>query len=112
MNDAVFIANLYSNDLLPGDMKAIIKSIPTAPQKTAELLDSVIKPTIDSNNGTRFGVLLEVMKDSEDDNLRMLADTILSALRQGFTNIKTATSKEMVLYICILILQGAHCTIN
>jgi len=103
MKDAVFVANLYSNDLLPGNMKATIKSIPTASERTAELLDSVIKPTIDSNNGTRLGVLLEVMKDSGDGNLQILADTILSSLRQGFTNIKTATG--MTCTVCILILQ-------
>ena len=91
MSDAVFIAKLYSNDLLPGDMKATIESIPTASQRTTKLLDNVIKPTIDSNNSTRLGVLLEVMKDSEDDNLRRLAGTILSALREGLINNKTAS---------------------
>ena len=91
MNDTVFLAKLYSNDLLPGGMNEIIKSIPTASQRTTELLDNVIKPTINSNDGTRLGVLLEVMKDSEDDNLRRLASTILSALREGLINAKTAT---------------------
>ena len=84
MNDAVFTANLYSNDLLPGDLKNDIELISTKAQKATKFLDSVIKPTIDSDDGTRFGVLLEVMKDDEDDSVKRLADTILSTIKQGF----------------------------
>ncbi|XP_065883280.1 uncharacterized protein [Dysidea avara] len=83
MNDTLFIASLYSNNLLPGDMKDVIESISTKAQKATKFLDSIIKPTIESNDGTRFGVLLEVMKDSEDYNIRKLADTILCTINKA-----------------------------
>ena len=100
MNDSVFIAKLYSNDLLPGGMKATIESIPTASQRTTKLLDNVIKPAIDCNNASRLCVLLEVMKNSEDDNLRRLAGAIMSALREGLINNKSASGMLSTLYIC------------
>ena len=105
MNDTVFIASLYSNDLLPGDMKDVIESIDTKAQKATKFLDSIIKPTIESNDGTRFGVLLEVMKDSEDYNIRKLADTILCTIKQGFVNRKAGRHIPYYMYnYCILVL--------
>jgi len=93
MNDAVFIANLFSNDLLPGDMKNVIELPSTKAQKATKFLDSVIRPTIDSDDGTRFGILLEIMKHDEDDNINQLAYTILSTIKQGFVSRKIAPGR-------------------
>ena len=101
MNDVMFVAKLYSNNLLPGDLKNVIELLSTKAQKADKFLDSVVKPTIDSDDGTRFGILLEVMKDDEDDNVKRLANTILCTIKQGFISRKIAPGRfNICTYIC------------
>jgi len=92
MDNPVFLAELYSNDLLPGETKEFIESLPTKAQKSSKFLDSIIKPTVEIDNGTRIGVLVEVMKSNEDDNVQRLADEMLSTIRQGSVRRKTIAS--------------------
>ena len=97
MDDPVFLAELYSNDLLPGDTKAFIESQSTKAQKSSKFLDIIIKPTVERDDGTRFCVLVEVMKNYEDDNVWRLADEILSTIRQGSVRRKTIASMSTLL---------------
>ena len=61
MNDAIFIATLYSQSLLPGNLKDRVRKLDTNPEKTAHFLDHVIQPAITVGSNTSFYTLIEVM---------------------------------------------------
>ena len=77
MDDAVFTAELFSNDLLPGDLKNQLKLVHRTPADKAVLfLDSVIEPSVTSDGGSSFDKLLHVMEDSEYQHVKELAEKI------------------------------------
>ena len=85
MDDVVFIGELFKNELLPSDLKAKLKSSSTSTpkEKAAKFLDDVIEPALNaenSNNGEMYFTLLSVMKESEYDTVKKLAETIISEL--------------------------------
>ena len=84
MDDVVFIGELFKNELLPSDLKAKLKSssTSTSKEKAAKFLDDVIEPAInaENSNGEMYFTLLSVMKESEYDNVKKLAETIISEL--------------------------------
>ena len=78
MDDAVFVAKLFSNDLLPGDLKNQLKLVHrTSADKAVLFLDSVIEPSVTSDGGSSFDKLLNVMEDS---HLKELAVQIRTSL--------------------------------
>ena len=77
MDDAVFIAELVSNNLLPGDLKNQLKLLHrTSADKAVLFLDSVIEPSVTSDGGSSFDTLLNVMEDSEYQHVKELAKQI------------------------------------
>ena len=76
MDDAVFTAELFSNNLLPGNLKSQIKSEKTSADKAALFLDSVIEPSMTSDGGSSFDKLLHVMEDSEYQYVKELVEEI------------------------------------
>ena len=89
MDDAVFIAKLFSNDLLPGDLKNQLK-LPhrTSADKAVLFLDSVIEPSVTSDGGSSFDKLLNVMEDSEYQYVKELAKQIKTTLQETYDNDK------------------------
>ena len=63
MNDAIFIAKLYSCDLLPDDLKERVESLRTEAEKAMYFMDHMIKPSVTSD-GCSFDKLLNVMESS------------------------------------------------
>ena len=82
MNDALFIAKLYSCDLLPDDNKEHVQSLPTSANKAMYFLDHVIKPSVTTGVGSSFDQLLNVMEDSGDEVVKELAKLIRTSLRK------------------------------
>ena len=81
MDDAVFVAKLFSNDLLPGDLKNQLKLVHrTSADKAVLFLDSVIEPSVTSDGGSSFDKLLHVMEDSEYQHVKELAEEIRTSL--------------------------------
>jgi len=80
MNDVVFFSNLYSNGFLPGNLRATIQSLATAADKAAKLLDEVIEPSIRNNDCSNFNKLMTIMKESNYNNVKMLARTISNSM--------------------------------
>ena len=77
MDDAVFTAELFSNDLLPGDLKNQLRLVHrTSADKAVLFLDSVIEPSVTSDGGSSFDKLLHVMEDSEYQHVKELAEQI------------------------------------
>ena len=76
MDDAVFTAKLFSNNLLPGNLKSQMKSEKTSADKAVLFLDSVIEPSVTSDGGSSFDKLLHVMEDSEYQHVKELAKEI------------------------------------
>ena len=81
-----FMAELYAKKLLPGNLKADIESLPTAVRRTSKFLDDVIKPSVENNDCTKFHTLLGVMKESDDDSIRKLADKLLNQISNDNTS--------------------------
>ena len=83
MDDAVFIAKLFSNDLLPGDLKNQLKLLHrTLADKAVLFLDSVIEPSVTNDGGSSFDKLLNVMEDSEYSHVKQLAKQIRTSLKK------------------------------
>ena len=77
MDDAVFTAKLFSNNLLPGDLKNQLKLLHrTSADKAVLFLDSVIEPSVTGDDGSTFNKLLNVMEDSEYEHVKQLAKQI------------------------------------
>ena len=73
----MFTAELFSNDLLPGDLKNQLKLVHrTSADKAVLFLDSVIEPSVTSDGGSSFDKLLHVMEDSEYQHVKELAKEI------------------------------------
>ena len=73
MNDVIFIAELYSAGLLPGNLKEEVQSKLTAAEKADHFLQHGIK-----NDTESFNKLLAVMEHHSSDHLRKLAEKIQS----------------------------------
>ena len=87
MDDAVFVAKLFSNDLLPGDLKNQLKLVHrTSADKAVLFLDSVIEPSVTSDGGSSFDKLLHVMEDSEYQHLKELVVQIRTSLLHSDNN--------------------------
>ena len=71
MEDAGFRASLKSAGLLPGDLKNAVTSKSTKAEMAEHFLDNGINKSIEN-----FSKLLTVMKNSENNQLKVLADEI------------------------------------
>ena len=89
MDDAVFIADLFSNGLLPDDLKNQLKLLHrTSANKATFFLDSVIEPSLTSDGGSSFDKLLNVMENSEYEHVKELAKQIRTSLQETSDNDK------------------------
>jgi len=82
MDDAVFIAELFSANLLPDDVKDRVQSMSTQADKTIYLLDHMIQPSVMSGVGRSFDDLIKVMENSEYNGVKELAKLISCRLRK------------------------------
>ena len=87
MNDAMFLAQLFAEGLLPGDLKHHIDAQMTSAQKSLIFLKQKIKSDISVGNSTRFNKLLD---DSEYISVKALAEKIKTALKEGPVNTDNA----------------------
>ena len=76
MTDPTFVGALFTNGLLPGNVKETIDLLSTSSEKAAQFLDKIIQPSIDINNNSSFNKLLKVMNESDYDRMKQLAETI------------------------------------
>ena len=84
LNDATFVAMLYSRHLLSRELKNQLNlSDKTSAVKATIFLDSVIEPSVISGVGSSFDELLTVMKDSEYQCMKELAEQIKTSLRKS-----------------------------
>ena len=88
MDDAVFIAELFSANLLPGNVKDQVKSMSTPADKATHLLDHVIQPSVMTGVGSSFDDLIKVMEDSEYDGVKELGGIIRSKLKNPLKNVE------------------------
>ena len=91
MNEC-FIAELYAKKLLPGNLKADIESLPTSARRASKFLDDVIKPSVEKNDRTKFHTLLRMMKESDDDSIRELANKLIYLLNETIRSVLNPTS--------------------
>ena len=84
MNDSIFVAELYSCDLLPSDLRDQL-NLPhrTSADKATLFLNNVIEPSVISGVGSSFDKLLTVMEDCDHLNVKELAKLIRASLRSS-----------------------------
>lgn len=82
MKDELFIAELFTRNLLPGNLKETLHSIPVSTARASVFLDTAIKPTVSTNDSTKFNILLEVMKNCDDETVKKLGESISSMLNE------------------------------
>ena len=71
MSDVIFMAELYSAGLLPGNLKEEVEAKPTTAGRADYFLQHGLK-----NNTDSFNKLLAVMERHNSDHLRKLAEKI------------------------------------
>ena len=82
MNDVLFIAFLFSEGLLPGDLKDQIEAKSTRIEKNDCFLRHVIIPYLEIDDHSVFMKLLNIMENSEYFSVKELADQIKSELKE------------------------------
>lgn len=105
MSDSIFIAKLFKNGLLPNNCKAELKCLSTSADKALRFLDDVIEPAlkVDSESGetnAQFMLLLSVMKESGYDNVKKLAEMVMSELNQSSLSSGRATGEMNIIHHC------------
>ena len=76
MKDAVFTSNLVSLELLSCDLKATIESKETQKEAAECFLDRMIKPAVECGNNITFYLLIAIMENIGDLNMKNLTQTI------------------------------------
>ena len=94
MNDEYFMGELYTRKLLPGDLKTSIKALSTGAKKASKFLDDVIKPSVESNDCTKFLTLLTVMMKINNVTTKELAERIRSSLNETISCTLNQTSSN------------------
>ena len=95
------VTTLYSSQLLSGDHKGCIDSLPTTKEKTEYFLDKVIKPGLEIEYTEQFDEMLRVMRNSDDSAVNYLVDKIqkfASATTSSVDQKQAATCKGIILY--------------
>ena len=90
MNDQIFMEELFTNGLLPGNLRNEIQSLDTSAQKVTKFLEDVIKPAVTNNGDNMLNTLLTVMRNSDKDNVIQLAEHIHSMINPTLSS----SSKE------------------
>ena len=89
MDDPIFVAELFSHDLLPGNHYDQVESQSARAEKAVYFLKHVIKPSILTEVHS-FNELLNVMENSEHCNITELAQQIRSKLKERPWPVTTA----------------------
>ena len=82
VDDTLFLAKLYSCDLLPGDLMNEIIAKETRAQKAMCFLNGKIMCDISIGDFNSFNKLLNIMEESENDSLKDLAKKIKSVMQE------------------------------
>ena len=89
MKDSVFIAELYTNELLSDALKEKIESMHVSSERAALFLDTEIRRAIDVNDERNFTVLVKVMEDFDDTAVKKIGKKISTMLRKESFSKKT-----------------------
>jgi len=76
VKDENFVEELFERILLTEDVKSSLQSLAVCSERASYFLDSVIKPELAVGNIGKFVKLLTVMKSSNYDNVKELAEKI------------------------------------
>ena len=82
MKDDLFMAELFTHNLLPGTLKETLTSMPVSTTRASHFLDNAIMPSVSINDKTKFNVLLAVMKSYNNETVRKLGEAISSMLNK------------------------------
>lgn len=83
MDDAVFIAELYSRDVLTDHDRDLILSQSTRANKALVFLNNTIQPSMHQNDSEKLYQLLECMENSDFTVVKELAQRIKGKLHSG-----------------------------
>ena len=86
MKDVIFLANLTQRLLFPSNLKKLVSSKATSAKAAACFLDEMIGPAIECSNIEPFNLLLTTMKQSDNINLKKLAENITKEIQGMLRN--------------------------
>ena len=108
MNDDLFITELSTFGLLPGDTEGQLRGLATPAAKASYLLNYVIKPALCIDDTSSFDNLLLVMEQCGYDHVKNLAGKIKSKIDKkdikpdGTDNTKPGMHVHMYIHIDVL----------
>ena len=85
MDDQMFIERLFSDGLLPGNLKQQVQSQTTSKEKAAYFLDHKINPDVTIIDFTSFDKLLQAMENYGSHSSKELAKEIKTTLMEQTT---------------------------
>ena len=87
MNDVVFITELSSKHLLPGDVEDLVRlEHKTSKDKAAIFINNVIKPSIIFDGGRSLDVLFAVMENCQYQHVKASAKQMRNSLGKRSAN--------------------------
>ena len=92
MDDSIFIAQLTTNGLLPGDTGRSIEAKSTPADKASYFLNHITKPSLDIGNVNSFNILLSVMEQCEYNHVKELA-----------LEIKSSIESTVMYFVCVCV---------
>ena len=92
---------LYSKELLSGDHKGCIDSLPTTKEKTEYFLDRVIKPGLEIKYTKQFDEMLRVMRTSDDSAVNYLVNEMQKFTMSSVDQKQSATCKGIIIHVDI-----------
>ena len=84
VNDDLFITELSTHGLLPGDSEDKLRALATPAAKASYLLNHVIKPALGIDDTSSFDNLLLVMEQCGYDHVEKLAFEIKSKIDKNY----------------------------
>ena len=100
MDDPLFIAELSTANLLPGNMQPTIQSLATKVDKSSYFLNNVIKPALDSNFTDSFDNLLNIMEKCGFLHVKQLSTSIKADINPTIGH-GTGTHFQIVKYTIV-----------
>ena len=83
MDDTMFLAKMYSRQILNHELKSSIQAISTQEDKAVFFLDHVIAPSVSMDHNEHLDALLNCMEEVEDLAVTTLAQRIRKDLVTG-----------------------------
>ena len=97
------VTTLYSSELLSGDHKSRIDSLPSDDVKTEYFLNKVIRPGLEIKYTKLYDEMLGVMRTSDDPTVNYLVDEMQKfTWSSDLVDQKQSATRKGIIMVCIM----------